>query len=214
MQTPLPLLVLVAAAVALQAGCATTSVESAGLALQRALCSAGEPKPSAVLYWKPQWRADQKEPQSREVLAQRGIERFAAQAQCLRFTEVQRLSDDGRAPGNDELVQRAAAARGAPEWVMLVVVRELGPRLLLGLPVLVEGGTEVVIDVRLLRLSGAQVLLDLRTQWRNGGTFVIKGVGSLEADLDAALRAALSPQPPAGRLLPSSRSPGAQSAPS
>ncbi len=35
--------------------------------------------------------------------------------------------------------------------------------------------------------------MDTRTQWRNGGTFVINGVGSLDADLSAALRSAFAP---------------------
>uniref|UniRef100_UPI002600E11D hypothetical protein n=1 Tax=uncultured Methylibium sp. TaxID=381093 RepID=UPI002600E11D len=73
---------------------------------------------------------------------------------------------------------------------------ELGPRLLVGLPMLIEGGTEVVIDVRVLRRTDGERLMDTRTQWRNGGTFVIKGVGSLDVDLSAALRSAFAPVSP------------------
>ncbi|HRD83788.1 MAG TPA: hypothetical protein PLF63_01310 [Rubrivivax sp.] len=195
-----PLAVRSALAVALigllLAGCATTTVQSSGTPLQQPLCRADGVRPTAALYWMPQWRADQKEPQAREALARRGVERFVAQQPCLDITGAQRLAgDSGGVPDNAELLGRAGEVRPAPELALLVVVRELGPRLLIGLPVLVEGGTEVLIDVRLLRLSTAEVLLDSRTRWRNGGTLVIKGIGSLDADLAAALSSVLVPQP-------------------
>lgn len=181
----------------LLSGCATTTVQSSGTALRQPLCRADGIKPTAVLYWMPRWRADQKEPQVREALAQRGVERFVAQQPCLDITGAQRLAgDSGGVPDNAELLGRAGEARPAPELALLVVVRELGPRLLIGLPALVEGGTEVVIEVRVLRLSNAEVLMDGRTQWRNGGTFVIKGIGSLDTDMAVALGSVLVPQPP------------------
>lgn len=181
---PLALRSVLAAALAglLLAGCASTTVQSSGTALSQPLCRADGIKPTAALYWMPQWRADQKEPQVREALAKRGIERFVAEQPCLDITGAQRLAGkSGGVPDNAELLGRAGGARPAPEVVLLVVLRELGPRLVIGLPVLVEGGTEVAIDVRLLRVSTAEVLLDSRTRWRNGGTFVIKGVGALDA---------------------------------
>ncbi len=180
----------------LVAGCATTTVQTSGTALRHPMCRADGIKPTAALYWMPQWRADQKEPQVREALAERGVVRFVAQQACLHITDAQRLAGEGGSvPDNAELLGRASEARPVPELAVLVVVRELGPRLLIGLPTLVEGGTEVVIDVRLLRLSTAEMLLDSRIQWRNGGAFVIKGIGSLDTDLAAALSSALEPRP-------------------
>jgi hypothetical protein len=57
---------------------------------------------------------------------------------------------------------------------VLVVVRALGPRLLLGLPVLVKAGTEAVIDVLVLRPAVGELLPESRVEWRIGGRFVIK----------------------------------------
>ncbi len=177
-------------------GCATTTVQSSGMRLQEPLCAEGEAKPSAVLYWMPQWRADQKEPQAREALVRRGIERFVSEQSCLAIVAAERWPDADGVPSNEALVRHADDAHPRPAVALLVVVRELGPRLLVGLPVLIEGGTEAVIDVRVLRLTNGERLMDTRTQWRNGGTFVIKGVGSLDVDLSAALRSAFAPVSP------------------
>lgn len=191
--------VLLAAVIALQAGCATTTVRTSGTASQQPACAEGTDKPSAALYWMPRWRIDQKEPQLREAAARRGVERFVAQQGCWTVVHVERLSSDSGPPTNDELLTRPVGVGASPDLVVLVVVRELGPRLVLGFPVLVEGGTEVVIDLRVVSRSTAAVLQDSRTQWRHGGAFVVKGVGSLDADLSAALIAAVARQAPASR---------------
>jgi hypothetical protein len=79
---------------------------------------------------------------------------------------------------------------------VLIVVRELGPKLVIGIPALVEGGTEVVVDVRVLNARTSESMADVRTHWQNGGTFIIKGVKTLEEDMSAALRSTLmSPSP-------------------
>lgn len=75
--------------------------------------------------------------------------------------------------------------------VLVIVVRELGPVLRLGIPSLVEGGTEGVLQLRVLDVRAAKPMVDVRTHWQNGGMFVIKGVGSLEQDMSAALAAVL-----------------------
>ncbi|MDO8947805.1 MAG: hypothetical protein Q7U88_11715, partial [Desulfocapsaceae bacterium] len=71
--------------------------------------------------------------------------------------------------------------------VLFVVVRELGPRLVIGIPNIVEGGTEVKIDVRVLATQTSKLLANTQTLWRNGGTFVIKGVSTLDRDMSSAL---------------------------
>ena len=180
----------------LLAGCASTTVQSSGTPLQQPLCRAQGSRPTTALYWEPRWRADQKEPQVREALVRRGIERFVARQGCLDIVDTQRLAGEGRDPADDaELLRRAGSARPAPELVLRVAVRELGPRLVIGLPVLVEGGTEVALAVRLLRVASAEVLLDSQILWRHGGAFVVKGLGSLDADLAEALNVALQPSP-------------------
>lgn len=179
----------------LLSGCATTTTEISGVALPQPLCTPGGPPVSIALYWEPQWRPDQKEPPIREALAQRGIEQFLAQHACLAVADLKRLSSGAHPPTDAELLHLAAGAKPPPARVVYVVVRELGPRLLFGLPVLIEGGTEVVIEVRVLDPAASEVLANSQTRWRNGGTFVIKGIKSLDQDMSAALTASLMGAP-------------------
>jgi hypothetical protein len=92
---------------------------------------------------------------------------------------------------NEELIPSASSSNPKPERVLLVVVRELGPRLLIGIPVVVEGGTEVLVDVRVLDATTSELLATTHTIWRNGGMFVIKGIKTLDQDMSAALTATL-----------------------
>ena len=181
---------------ALLSGCATLTVETSGTPLARPLCASAESRLPVAIYWMPQWRPDQKEPAAREALAQRGIEDFIVQHRCLALTALERLPDSAGVPSDAVLLRRADAVNPPPERVVLIVLRELGPRLLIGLPMGIEGGTEVVIEVRVLDPTATEPLAYARTQWRNGGKFVVKGVRSLDADMSSALTAALmSPVP-------------------
>jgi len=192
LRLPAPRFVLAATLLAL-AGCASTRVESSGSPLKEPLCRAGAPTVATAVVWGTQWRPDQKEPALREAAALRGIEDFLGSTRCLAVTGVQRFPAGAEPPADAELLQRVAASPVRADRVVLIVVRELGPRLTIGLPVIVEGGTEVFIDVRVLDPAQAAPLASTRTQWRHGGSFVIKGVQTLDHDMSAALRATLMP---------------------
>jgi hypothetical protein len=176
-------------------GCASTKVDTTGATLQEPFCGAGAGKLSALVYWGPQWRPDQKEPERREAAALRGIESFFTDSACVARFEVRRLPGERTAevPSDETLLKLAAAASPRLDKVLVIVVRELGPILRIGIPSVVEGGTEVVLELRLLDVPASSVQANVRTHWSNGGTFVIKGVGSLERDMSAALAAALTP---------------------
>jgi hypothetical protein len=78
--------------------------------------------------------------------------------------------------------------------VLVVVVRELGPVVqLLGSPALVEGGTDVVLELKAFDVRTGASLANFGIHWQNGGAFVIKGVQTLPQDMGSALQAALSP---------------------
>lgn len=178
-------------ALAFLTGCASTTVETTGSPPRQALCQADKPALSTVVYWRTQWRPDQKEPRLREAAALRGIEDFLKSAGCLAVSGVHRLPAEKPLPTNEELLRLAADSPPVPERILLVVVRELGPRLTIGIPAIVEGGTEVLIDVRLLAPKGSESLANAQMRWRNGGAFVIKGVKTLDRDMSAALEALL-----------------------
>jgi hypothetical protein len=176
------------------AACATTRVETSGTVLREPLCGVGGKPLSALVYWGPQWRPDQKEPPLREAAALRGIREFFGGLTCLSAVEIRRIpgEPDAGIPADEQLLRQAGAASPAPDRVVLIVVRELGPRLFIGIPVVVEGGTEVVIDVRVLDVKAGAALAGTRVHWENGGTMVVKGVKSLDQDMAAALRVALA----------------------
>jgi len=178
-------------------GCSSTTVETTGTALTQPLCAPGASPVSAAVYWGPQWRADQKEPALREAAAERGIQDFLSRSGCLAVAGLHRFPVGAPMPSDEELLRRASGVSPQPDRVVLIVVRELGPRLVVGLPVIVEGGTEVLIEVRVLSTRTSQPIASTRTLWRNGGTFVIKGVKTLEQDMSAALSATLMPNLPA-----------------
>lgn len=184
---------LAAAACVAVVGCASTKVQTSGRALRAPLCEPSKPKLSALVLWGPRWRPDQKEPQLREAAALRGIVEFFDSTGCLSDVDVRRYADDSSAPvpTDDQLLRIAQESKPLPDRVVLVVVRELGPRLEFGIPTLVEGSTEVVLDVRVLDAKAAATLAEVRTYWRNGGTFVVRGVGSLDHDMSDALRSTL-----------------------
>jgi len=81
----------------------------------------------------------------------------------------------------------AHEAGEAPNRVILLVVRELGPRLMIGLPSLIEGGTEVILEIRVTAQDSTTSLANFRTHWQKGGPFYIKGVKTLDADMKTAL---------------------------
>ena len=167
-------------------GCASTTVEITGDALKQPICQPGSVPLTAAVLWTTRWRPDQKEPALREAAALRGIEEFTGKTSCLSITRIERLAE----PTDDGELRRLA---GSPDRIVLIVVRELGPKLTIGIPAIVEGGTEVVVDVRVLRSSEA--LASSQTHWWNGGTFVIKGVKSLDHDMSEALTSTLLPKP-------------------
>lgn len=81
----------------------------------------------------------------------------------------------------------AREAGDAPDTVILLVVRELGPKLLIGIPTLIEGGTEVVLEIRVTTQDSTTPVANFQTHWQKGGPFYIKGVKTLDADMQTVL---------------------------
>lgn len=176
--------------------CASTQFEATSPTPTQAVCQAPGEKISALVLWGPQWRPNQKEPAKREAAAQRGIERFFATSRCFSTAHVQRAANDQ--PVNSltstEIRALAAAEPTAPSRVLLITVRELGPIVkLFGSLALVEGGTDVVLEIRSVATATGEVVADFRSHWQHGGPWVIKGVATLEQDIGFALQAALKP---------------------
>jgi hypothetical protein len=177
-------------------GCASTRVETSGKAMTAPLCRPHGEKIVVLALWATKWRHDQKEPQLREAVALQGLEDFFATVGCVETSEIRRLPtpDESNSPSDEQLREIASTAKPIPDRVVLVTVRELGPKLLIGIPNIIEGGTEVVLEIRVIDSDAAQPLADFKTHWKNGGRFVVKGVKSLPQDMKSALHTALMPQ--------------------
>lgn len=157
------------------AGCASTRVETTGPRSAISLCQPAWP---TLVLWNTKWRPDQKDVVERETAAWNGIQKFFIGSSCFGGAEIR---EAGTLPADTSSYGR----------VVLVTVRELGPIVRIGSPSVLEGGTEVVIETKVLDGRSRQTLLDQRTHWQNGGPFVVKGVGTLEQDMRAALEATL-----------------------
>lgn len=180
------------AAILVLAGCASTRHALTGQPMARPICEAlsgGEP---ARFYWQANWRSDQKEPALREAAAARGIQRFIEATPCLRTVPLEQLASSAGKPAT----MAELTAHHPATTRLLLTVRELGPRLSIGLPVIVEGETQVVLELKVM--SGTTLVADTAIDWRNGGPFVIKGVKTLDQDMAAALAQLLMP-PEGGR---------------
>lgn len=170
----------------LAAGCASTTA-ALSPSPQTPVCDRAA---TALVLWAPDWRPDQKDAAQREEAAETGINNFLAQSGCFARSELRRLPD---------LSQPSVAAQavlGASQFTRIVGigVRELGPVVkLFSSAALVEGGTEVVLQVSEYAVPGVTRSREFTVHWRNGGPGVVKGVASLPADMQAALQAGLQP---------------------
>ena len=170
----------------LLAGCASTTVEIQPSS-QPAICAAAE---TALVLWAPRWRPDQKAVATREEAAAAGLRDFFASSGCFAQTELRKVAELSASSVRAQL----AGVPVAYSKLVGIEVRELGPTVkLFSSASLVEGGTEVVLRVVEYSSQAAAEQRSFIVHWRNGGAGVVKGVASLPADLQAALRAGLLP---------------------
>lgn len=167
-------------------GCAATTSTLITPSPQPPVCQAST---TAVVVWAPQWRADQKDVAAREAAASDGITRFFRDSGCFASVSLERV------PQLSAAGIRSAASEAAPRFDRLVAiaVRELGPVVKVGSSLaIVEGGTEVVLDIEEYKLPNTTPR-SFTVRWVNGGPGVIKGVATLPQDIQAALSAGLQP---------------------
>lgn len=161
--------------------CASTTTVTTLPPGQPPVCQLQSALKASVL-WKTRWRPDQKDVAQREAAASQGIADFFADSKCFAATAVARA---------DSVRDEIAVPPGS-DLLLLVSVRELGPTVkLLSSAALIEGGTEVVLDIARYLPNGSGPDREFTIRWRDGGPGVIKGVQSLPADLAAALKAGL-----------------------
>ncbi len=162
-------------AAALLSACASTDVTLTP-PQQTPVCN---PAAAARVLWTTRWRPDQKDVAARETAAAQGLVRFFAESGCFAQTTVHRL------PQPDQPDE-------AFDTVVTIEVRELGPVVrLLSSAALIEGGTEVVLQISDREPRSMRPQREFTVHWRHGGPGVIKGIASLPDDMYAALRSGL-----------------------
>lgn len=175
------------AACAVLSGCATTMVHLTP-PLQTPVCDSAR---SALVLWAPQWRPDQKNIPEREEAAAAGLKEFLQTSGCFKSSELRRVAS--MTP--TVVASEVASANGQFDKVVAITLRELGPVIkLLSSPALVEGGTEVMLQVTEYIPSAENPTRTFTVHWGNGGPGIIKGVASLPQDMQAALIVGLRPR--------------------
>lgn len=188
MRRPLILLhhATIAAACAVLVGCATTTV-SVTPSPQTPVCDS---EASALVLWAPQWRPDQKDVPKREAAGEAGLKEFLQVSTCFARSELRRLPSITPAT----VAAEVAPANGQFDKIIAITLHELGPVIkLLSSPALIDGGTEVLLQVSEYMLPGEQQTRTFTVHWQNGGPGVIKGIRSLPQDMQAALIMGLRP---------------------
>jgi hypothetical protein len=114
---------------------------------------------------------------------------------CPKDTPIHQvdISDNYQSLTDAEIISMAKSHREDVRKVVFLVVRELGPKLIIGIPHLIEGGTEVVIESRVVDAKLGSAISKLNIHWQKGGPFYIKGVKSLDKDMLTTLETALKP---------------------
>lgn len=166
---------------ALLGACTATTTVTLSPPDQAPICQPQAGLRASVL-WKTDWRPNQKDVPEREAAAAQGMADFFAGTTCFRSTAVAKARP---AP-------QGADVPDGSDLLLVLTVRELGPTVrLLSSAALVDGATEVVIDVAQYKPGRSEPDRQFSIHWRNGGPGVVKGVQSLPSDIAAALRAGL-----------------------
>lgn len=142
------------------------------------------------MLWGALWRSDQKEPLLRESMAKQGIEIFISETKCINVPAVDQITLDSQPPSNQALIEQTA--KYSANQLIFILVRELGPTIEIGIPSIIEGHTEVLLEVKVIDLSSNAVTNDSRVHWKQGGKFVIKSTKSLSEDMASALHVILT----------------------
>ncbi len=181
------------------AGCASVQFETTGQVLSRPLCEPGAAKAALTVLWGPVWRPDQKEPPLREAAALKGMTAYFEGQACAGPLHIRRVDvpADYASLSGPGLIDMARAQGVEADRVILLVVRELGPKLRIGIPMVIAGGTEVVVETQVADrravASMAMVQARLQAHWQKGGPFYIKGVKTLDQDMRTVLSLLLDP---------------------
>ena len=174
---------LAALALLALAACSTTERQSEASLGTPPLCSPGAQLGDVVVAPLTRWRSDQKEREDRAAIAQGAIGETFKTFPCASSVKVLPIAPDG------DVTATLAQARGAgAETAVVIRVDELGPILILSFPALWSTWSDVKFSFEAVDLASGATKLRLDHHRKVGGAFQVRGVGPLQAEMEAALR--------------------------
>lgn len=155
------------------AGCQATQVSATSQVGEPPLCAPGVDLGEVSVALSFRWRPDQKEPREREQMARQAIAKVFGTLRCGRF--------GGFVPPDAGVPSGAAGTR------VELVVRELGPELLISLPALWSVNADVDYAVTATDLASGKVRLRRSERRRYGGAFRVQGMDAVAQTFEQAL---------------------------
>ena len=164
-------------------GCATAQQSPVPATGASPLCAPGVSLGKVVIAPLTRWRADQKEPQVREAIAQKAIEAVAPALSCAASVEVLSISADAQAAESI-----ASAKAGGAQTALLIRINELGPVTIISFPALWSTYSDVQFTLDAIDVTTGETLRSIPHQRRKGGAFEVRGLDPLQGEMEQALK--------------------------
>lgn len=164
-------------------GCASAQQTSPGVAPVAPLCAPGVMLGKVVVAPLTRWRADQKEPEVREAIAQKAIEAIAPDIPCAASVKVLPIAVDAQS------AERLAAAKAeGAATAVLIRIDELGPITILSFPALWSTYSNVQFTLEAVDTQTGNTLRSIPHHRRKGGAFEVRGLDPLQGEMEQALK--------------------------
>jgi hypothetical protein len=180
------LLVILALALSACSSAADTQAVSTGAP---PLCAGGRDLGAVLVVAETRWRPDQKDVPTREAWAQRAIGHAFEGLPCGRVLAVTPIAATS---SESDASLLAAHAESAPQTLVRVRVEELGPQLLISIPVLWRVNSDAKFHVRAIDAASGAVLLELDHRRIVGGPFSLRPAAMAEGEFETALKQVLT----------------------
>jgi hypothetical protein len=164
------------------AACATTERENVASIGSPPLCAPGAQLGDLIVAPLTHWRADQKEKADRAAIAQGAIGEAFQDVRCATSVRILPI-----APNGDVSTNLAQWKAEGAETAVVIRVEELGPIFIVSFPALWSTWSDVRFNVEAIDLASGAAMLKLDHHRKVGGAFEVRGVGPLQAEMEAAL---------------------------
>lgn len=175
--------IIVAAAALAAVSCASAPPPVEAPPAQAALCSPGVSLGKVVIVPLTRWRDDQKEPQVREAIAMRAIEKVAPSISCAESAKVMPIALDAQVQAR--LVQ---ARLDSANTAIVIHIEELGPIAVLSFPTLWSTWSDVKFTLEAVDVASGEASRTIPHHRREGGAYEARGLDPLQGEMEQALK--------------------------